>query len=287
MAVPYPQIQQNEIILKNASGRGFYTEENGDLYIGRVFHMLLLDGYTLSPPTPKIYTVDVPGGNGVIDLTDFVNGDAVFNNRKQEFTFALIEESGREDLFELVKTQISGLLHGKAFDYQLTFDPEYIYHGRFTISAYEHKLYQNGMLGTFKISIDAEPYKYIRNTHVKQNAYAGTIFRITSGRMPCKPSVKTNYSETLVVDKSGSYYVPSGKHKLNNVIFNQGVNELFVCSYMPDYFKYYMLNGMTYKSIKSQPMYELIRPPIDDPKYGGGYFDHDYDVTVYWDHGDI
>ena len=107
------------------------------------YQMILLDGYTLEPPEPKTYTVDIPGGDGVIDLTETLNGDTVYNNRKQKFTFYVIGTS----TFERVKTEVSNFLHGKAFDYKITMDPDYIYHGRFKVSSYNHAAYSIGIVG--------------------------------------------------------------------------------------------------------------------------------------------
>ena len=33
-------------------------------------------------PEPKYYTVDIPGGNSVIDLTEALNGDVVYSRGK-------------------------------------------------------------------------------------------------------------------------------------------------------------------------------------------------------------
>ena len=57
----YPDLPNNRLIVNGV-----------DLSIR--FQMVLLDGYTLEPPEPKTYTVDIPGGNGVIDLTRLLPG---------------------------------------------------------------------------------------------------------------------------------------------------------------------------------------------------------------------
>ena len=104
----YPDLPNNRLIVNGV-----------DLSIR--FQMVLLDGYTLEPPEPKTYTVDIPGGNGVIDLTEALTGDVAYKNRKQEFTFAVIDVKN----FEKVKTEVSNFLHGRAFDYTMTMDPGY------------------------------------------------------------------------------------------------------------------------------------------------------------------
>ena len=50
-------------------------------------------------------------------------------------------------------------MHGKRYDFKITMDPNYIYHGRFTITEYEYSVYDVGKVLSLKLSIDADPYK--------------------------------------------------------------------------------------------------------------------------------
>lgn len=191
------------------------------------FQMILLDGYTLSPPEPKTYTVDIPGGDGVIDLTSSLTGDVAYNNRSQEFTFMVVEP----DSFERVKTDVSNFLHGKSFDYEMTMDPGYTYHGRFTVSEYSHAKYAYpGLVGAFTISVDAEPYKLKGHMTYRLNATGGKMFRLESGRKPVHPVVectqpcKVRWGDVLT-------QVPAGTYRLNDVLFTEGYNEIYINSW--------------------------------------------------------
>lgn len=191
------------------------------------FQMALLDGYTLSPPEPKIYTVDIPGGDGVIDLTQSLTGDVTYKNRQQEFSFMVVNP----DSFERVKTDVSNFLHGKSFDYQMTMDPGYTYHGRFTVTEYSHTLYSYpGLVGIFSIKIDADPYKSkgLQTHHL--NPTGGMMFRFESGRKPVHPVIKCT-QPCRVHWKDVITVVPVGTHSLNDVIFTQGFNEIYINSH--------------------------------------------------------
>lgn len=191
------------------------------------YQMILLDGYTLSPPEPKTYTVDIPGGDGVIDLTNSLTGDVLFKNRKQEFVFMVVNP----DSFERVKTEVSNFLHGKSFDYQMTMDPGYTYHGRFTVDEYSHKLYSYpGLVGTFSIKIDANPYKLKKHMTYNLNAVGGKMFRLESGRKPVHPVIECSQPST-VRWKDTIVNVPVGTYRLNDVLFTQGYNEIYINSY--------------------------------------------------------
>lgn len=191
------------------------------------FQMALLDGYTLSPPEPKIYTVDIPGGDGVIDLTQSLTGDVTYENRQQEFSFMVVNP----DSFERVKTDVSNFLHGKSFDYQMTMDPGYTYHGRFTVTEYSHTLYSYpGLVGIFSIKIDADPYKSKGLQTYHLNPTGGMMFRFESGRKPVHPVIKCT-QPCRVRWKDVVTVVPVGTYRLNDVIFTQGFNEIYINSY--------------------------------------------------------
>ena len=191
------------------------------------FQMALLDGYTLSPPEPKTYTVDIPGGDGVIDLTQALTGDVAYKNRQQTFPFMVVNP----DSFERVKTDVSNFLHGKEFDYQITMDPGYTYHGRFTVTEYSHALYAYpGLVGTFMVSVDAEPYKSKGLQTYRLNATGGKMFRLESGRKPVHPVIECT-QPCKVRWKDVITQVPAGTYRLNDVLFTDGFNEIYINSW--------------------------------------------------------
>lgn len=190
------------------------------------FQMILLDGYTLSPPEPKTYTVDIPGGDGVIDLTSALTGDVAYSNRAQSFTFMVVDP----DSFERVKTDVSNFLHGKSFDYQMTMDPGYTYHGRFSVTEYSHAVYAYpGLVGVFAVDIDADPYKSKGHMTYQLNATGGKMFRIESGRKPVHPVIECT-QPCRVRWKDIITVVPVGTYRLNDVLFTQGFNEIYINS---------------------------------------------------------
>ena len=187
------------------------------------FGLIMSDGYTLKPPSPKVYTLDIPGGNGVIDVTEVFTGNTVYNNRDQEFVFYTV---GIND-FEKVKTQVSNFLHGKAFDYKLTMDPEYTYHGRFTVTEYAHSKYTIGKVGCIKISIDAEPYKTKGMQTIKVNTAGGKLIMLQNGRKPSRPVFETDES-IKVICNGVETELPAGTWRINELIFQDGLNEVYI-----------------------------------------------------------
>ena len=51
---------------------------------------LILTSKTIGTPTPKTEIIDIPGGDGVLDLTEFF-GEVKYNNRQLSFEFSTIK----------------------------------------------------------------------------------------------------------------------------------------------------------------------------------------------------
>lgn len=189
------------------------------------YGLILADGYSLKPPSPKTYTLDIPGGNGKIDLTEVLTGNTVYDNRTQEFSFYAIAV---ED-FEKLKTDVSNFLHGNSFDYKITMDPEYTYHGRFKVSGYSHGAYSIGRVGIITISIDADPYKTKGIQTLSVNAAGGRIVRIQNGRKPVRPKFETDGSIKIICNDTETE-LPAGTWTINKLMFKSGVNEVYIRS---------------------------------------------------------
>lgn len=208
----YPGLPDNRLVVNGVD-------------LSETYRLVLLDGYTLTPPSPKTYTVDIPGGNGVIDVTEAMTGDVAYDNRTMEFEFAVIDV---ED-FEKTKTKVSNFLHGRKYSYTMTMDPGYTYTGRFTVSSYSHEAYTNGIVGTFKVKIDANPYKVKEAKTYKLNATGGKLFRLESGRRPVHPTIECE-AVCFVTWNGKEYTIPAGTYRLNDVVFKEGFNDFYVNS---------------------------------------------------------
>ena len=227
--------------------------------ITTTYQLILVDGYTLEPPSPKTYTVDIPGGNGVIDLTEALTGDTAYDNRSQSFDLYCIYP---ED-FEKVKTKVSNFLHGRSFDYKITMDPDYTYHGRFTVSSYTHSAYANGIVGVIQIDIDANPYKKKESCSYKLNATGGKMYRFESGRRKVHPVIECE-NVCFVTWNGVESTIPAGTYRLNDVLFSEGFNELYVnsCRLYTETWSDVSETGtdaMTWDSAKTYRWYDLQR----------------------------
>lgn len=239
----YPNYPNNRLIVNGVD----LTEK---------FKMVLVDGYTLSPPSPKTYTVDIPGGNGKLDLTEALIGDIVYGNRKQEFIFYAINTEN----FEKLKTEVSNFLHGQAFYYQMTMDPEYTYHGRFTVSSYSHSKYTVGVVGTIKIKIEADPFKFKKAQIVTVNAVGGQVLNLKSGRMSVRPMIETD-GFTKIIYNNKLETLSQGTWDINDFILTEGDNEVYVNSFDIRNLKWKELktDKITWGDFKKQRLFEWYK----------------------------
>lgn len=188
------------------------------------FGMVLLDGFVLNPPEPKTSYIDIPGGNGFIDLSEALNGDVVYSQRHQQFTFAVMYPVER---WETIKTRINNFLHGRSYKYKLTFDPEYTYNGRFSISSYEHGAYTDGIVGFIEVNVTAEPYKYKATQTYKLTAPGGRWYYFVSGRKPVRPVIETQMPCTVIWNRK-VIELGVGTFRLNDVLFKEGSNAIYI-----------------------------------------------------------
>lgn len=239
----YPDLPNNRLIV-------------GGVDLSEEYGMILQDGYTLEPPKPKTYVVDIPGGNGKLDLTESLLGDVVYDNRSQEFTFIVINP----DDYEKEKTRISNFLHGRAFDYKMTMDPEYTYHGRFTITSYGHSMYDIGKVGAIVVSVDANPFKMKDEQIYNVDAVGGIMVTLLSGRMSVCPIIETSRTTKVIFNNKLIVLTP-GAWKINDITLKEGENQIYLNSYDVHNYTWgdLITNSVTWGDFKTKRLFEWYK----------------------------
>lgn len=189
------------------------------------FGLVMTDESVLGPPPLKRCEVDVPGGDGSIDLSDALSGGPVYGNR--EHSLVLRMEVGGPREFERVKTEVSNLLHGRRLRYELTCDPGYSYEGRFEVDEYYSRLRS----GCIRLKVAADPYKLREACTYRVNAAGGIVVTLESGRRPVCPTFEFS-SETIVACGDVVAQMQPGSYKVNDLWLHEGVNELYLNSYL-------------------------------------------------------
>lgn len=117
------------------------------------WHLVPTERPSINTPEVKTKTVDVPGMNGVLDLTESLSGYPTYKNRTGSIDFMVL--TGYEAWNEVYQDMCS-YFHGRKVYFACEDDPGYYYHGRITVNQYQSQKDNS------KISIDyeIEPYKY-------------------------------------------------------------------------------------------------------------------------------
>lgn len=227
------------------------------------FGLVMTDDYTLGPPAPKTYYVDVPGGDGSIDDTEGVSGDVSYSNRSQSFKFLSCD--GRD--FERLKTDLSNFLNGREFDYELTMDPGYEYRGRFSVDEYYSRMHH----GVLSVKVSAEPYKTRARVTTRFSSNGGFHATLECGRKRYVPTVECA-SECLVSVNGVERRFQPGSWEDPDLVLAQGENDVFACAVMPYGSGDVALSGLgsrTLADLGSARLADLMweERPADDEAY--------------------
>lgn len=206
-------------------------------------HMLNNLGLALSrtdcvqPPEPKTNIIDIPGADGLIDLTESLSGRTLYNNRVITMEFG---RGLKKEAWPTMYSRIQSLFHGKQVKIIFDDDTEYYYLGRATVSDYA----RTQMLGTLTITVSAEPYKYEMYGGLDDWLWDPFNFRtgiirsyknlVVSGTRSVKifgrdkvivPIIISNASMTVTF-KGHTYNIVAGNNKIYDIEIVEGDNTL-------------------------------------------------------------
>lgn len=194
-----------------------------------------------SPPSPKTKYIDIPGGNGQLDLTTSLTGDVVYENRTGSFEF--IVDNGHVEWFALY-SDIMDYLHGKLHRAILEDEPTFYYEGRFSVNQWKSDPHNSKIV----IDYNVAPYKYEMHSSLEDwvwdtfNFESGIVreykdlrvdgrldFIIVGRRMRVTPSfiVKSDDGAGMKVKFNGvTYDLYEGSSRVINIQTVEGENKL-------------------------------------------------------------
>lgn len=117
---------------------------------------LILSKVEIPPAKPKTNYIDIPGGDGSVDLTE-AHGEVKFYDRECRFTFTMNPASDlSEAAWEAKKMEVSNALNGQKLKITLDKDAEFYYLGRCEVNEY----LSNKRLRQIVVVATVEPYKW-------------------------------------------------------------------------------------------------------------------------------
>lgn len=190
---------------------------------------LILSKVNITPAFPKTVFVDIPGGDGSVDLTEAL-GEVKFQDRTHEFTFTVLPT----DDFEVKKRAVSNLVNGAKMKITYTKDPNYYWLGRCSVDEYE----SDRNIHQIVVKAVVAPYKY-KQSVTEVTFPAGTSVQkvLTNGRKSVVPIITTTADATIVF-KGNTYQLSVESTKLLNIMFTHGENTVTVTSAQPVKFSY-------------------------------------------------
>lgn len=190
---------------------------------------LVLSEVSIPPADVKTNYVDIPGGDGSLDLTEAL-GEVRYKDRECSFTFTVFPY---ED-FEEKKKHISNLLNGKRCKIILDKDPEYCWNGRCFVKSYQSKKNMH------QLTVDATvaPYKMkVSQTEVSVRAGTSVNATLVNGRKSVVPTITATEAATIIFE-GNRYTINAGTHKILNILLKEGNNQVTVTSNSPVTFTY-------------------------------------------------
>ena len=186
---------------------------------------LILSKVEIPPAIPKTNYIDIPGGDGSLDLTE-AHGEVKYEDRECQFMFTMNPAGDLSDsAFEAKKTEVSNVLNGVLFDrITLDKDSDHYYTGRCAVSEY----LSNKRLRQFVVSAIVKPYKKKQSKTVATftlTAAEQTVV-LLNGRKSVVPEITCTDDNTKIVFGEGEFMLNAGTHKILNICFTERKNIL-------------------------------------------------------------
>jgi hypothetical protein len=139
------------------------SENTKDTFVGKNtwadWYLIPSSRPVINPPEPKTNYIDIPGGDGYLDLSTVLTGDIAYNSRQGSLEF-IVDNGFLSDYkasnWSKLYSQIMDYLHGKLLKMTLEDDPSFYYEGRLSVNSWKSDEHNS------KITIDytVSPYKF-------------------------------------------------------------------------------------------------------------------------------
>lgn len=185
-----------------------------DLHVGYTMDFIM-NYARVATPTVKIKEIEVPGMDGVLDITESL-GEVKYNNRQISFKFTTLKQDRINQLINAV--------HGQKKKIILDREDNFYYIGRCSVG----DPVPNKNLLTVEMTASCEPYKYKnRTTRHREEVTGASNIVLLNERMMTIPLIMV--TEPMRFTFEGRIYqLQKGEQRLADVILKQGYNRFRV-----------------------------------------------------------
>lgn len=202
------------------------------------WHLIPATRPLFNPPTVKENMVNIPGGDGVLDLTASLAGRPTYNNRTGSWTFYV--QNGFKD-WSVLYSEIMVYLHGQTFKAILEDDPAYFYEGRFSVNQWKSdkdcsQVVINYNVGPYKKEINNtgsdwlwDPFNFetgiIRN-YKNLSVLTSLTVVVEGDMMDSVPIIIASASGMQVTYEGKTYSLSKGANTIPQIVLHSGENTL-------------------------------------------------------------
>lgn len=201
------------------------------------WHLIPESRPLFSAPPVKTNYIDIPGGDGSLDLSTAMTGKPLYNNRTGSWSF--IAENGFKDWTALY-SEIMVYLQGKKFKAILEDDPAYYYEGRFWVNQwasdkdwsritinYNVGPYKNFVVGSDNWKWDEFNFETGIIRYYKNLVVSGTLdVMIVGDIMDMTPTIISTVTGMRVTFEGTTYTLTRGANTFSGLVLHEGENTL-------------------------------------------------------------
>lgn len=200
------------------------------------WHLIPKSRPLFNPPSVKTNYIEIPGGDGSLDLTTALAGRPVYKNRTGAWEFYV--ENGFKD-WTVLYSEIMTYLHGKKLKAILEDDPDYYYEGRFAVNAWKSDpnwsiITIDYEVGPYKRSLLAAGNDWLWDTFnfetdvirsYENLPVSGSLTVVVVGdSMPVPPTIVASVAGMTVTYNGDTYTLNKGSNYISELEIREGEN---------------------------------------------------------------
>ena len=182
---------------------------------------LYLTSLTIDAPKPKEIYVEIPNGDGALDLTEALTGEVHYESRPMEAVFTIKPETYSVELVRYLRSY----LNGKQRTIRTKEEPGYYLIGRCATS-----LKNDGVLAVLTVKATCQPWKF-KNDVTEINTTIGAVgtltINLTNERKRVIPTITASAAVTIAFNGQ-TISVNAGTQRLTNIALQYGNNVLII-----------------------------------------------------------
>lgn len=187
---------------------------NNDVHTGQDLE-LVLESKDLGSPSVQINTVEIPGRNGLLDISQAITGEPTYNNRNQTYKF--VGNGSRELVLNLIDVMMR--YHGQYITIVVDDYLDYYFEGRVEVTYTDKYNYVE-----FELKVDAQPFRYaLEPTSVSYTAIDSQEVILNNSGVTVIPKIVTDAETTIIYDNV-SYQLSAGTYEPEDLALRRGDN---------------------------------------------------------------